>query len=93
MVGQATGACSATTVYINDTDAPLAFVKTNSVNIVGSGGAAVNNVVLYKTVGTYGVRRPSDAVVTTLAVSGAITNYDNPGSASTAAGYLKQLHD
>jgi hypothetical protein len=77
---------AATTVFINDTDAPLAFVKTNSTNLVGT-GTAVGNVVLYKTVGTYsGVA--VDAVVTTLAVSGSIANYDNPGSASTAAGYL-----
>lgn len=89
VVGQAP-ALAATTVYINDTDAPLAFVKTNSVNIVGSGGTAVNNVVLYKTVGTYG-GVAIDAVITTLAVSGAITNYDNPGSASTAAGYLNNF--
>jgi hypothetical protein len=78
---------AATTVYINDTDAPLAFVKTNSTNIVGGGGTAVNDVVLYKTVGTYG-GVAIDAVVTTLSVSGSISNYDNPGSASTAAGYL-----
>lgn len=78
-------ALAATTVYINDSDAPLAFVRANSVNIVGSGGTAVNNVVLYKTVGTYG-GVAVDAVITTLAVTGSITNYDNPGSASTAAG-------
>lgn len=44
---------AATTVYINDTDAPLAFVKSNSTNLIGTGTAA-NDVVLYKTVGTYG---------------------------------------
>jgi hypothetical protein len=87
VISGASTAQAATTVYINDTDAPLAFVKTNSVNIVGSGGTAVNNVVLYKTVGTYG-GVAIDAVVTTLSVSGSITNYDSPGSASTAAGYL-----
>ncbi len=81
------GAQAATTVTINDTDAPLAFVKSTSVNIVGSGGTAVNNVVLYKTVGTYG-GVAVDAVVTTLSISGSISDYDNPGSASTAAGYL-----
>lgn len=77
---------AATTVFINETDAPLAFVKTNSVNLVGTGTAA-GNVVLYKTVGTYG-GVAIDAVVTTISVSGSISNYDNPGSASTAAGYL-----
>ena len=76
---------AATTVFINDTDAPLAFVKANTTNLVGSGGAAVNDVVLYKTVGTYG-GVAVDAVITTLSVSGSISNYDNPGSASTAAG-------
>jgi hypothetical protein len=80
----APSAQAATTVYINDTDAPLAFVKANSVNLIGTGTAA-GNVVLYKTVGTYG-GVAIDAVVTTLSVVGAITNYDNPGSASTAAG-------
>lgn len=75
---------AATTVYINDTDAPLAFVKANSTNLIGT-GVAVNDVVRYNTVGTYG-GVSVDAVVTTLAVSGSISNYDNPGSASTAAG-------
>ncbi len=75
---------AATTVYINESDAPLAFVKANSVNLIGTGTAA-NNVVLYKTVGTYG-GVAIDAVITTLSVSGSISNYDNPGSASTAAG-------
>ena len=75
---------AATTVYINDTDAPLAFVKSNSTNLVGTGVAA-NDVVLYKTVGTYG-GVAIDAVITTLSVSGSVSNYDNPGSASTAAG-------
>jgi outer membrane protein OmpA-like peptidoglycan-associated protein len=75
---------AATTVYINDTDAPLAFVKSNSTNLIGTGTAA-NDVVLYKTVGTYG-GVAIDAVITTLSVSGSISNYDNPGSASTAAG-------
>lgn len=75
---------AATTVYINDTDAPLAFVKSNSTNLIGT-GVAVNDVVLYKTVGTYG-GVAIDAVITTLSVSGSISNYDNPGSASTAAG-------
>lgn len=78
---------AALTLFVNDTDPALAFVKTNSTNLVGSGGTAVNDVVLYKTVGTYG-GVGVDAVVTTLSVSGSITNYDNPGSASTAAGYL-----
>ena len=75
---------AATTVYINDTDAPLAFVKANSTNLVGT-GVATNDVVLYKTVGTYG-GVAIDAVITTLSVSGSVSNYDNPGSASTAAG-------
>ena len=82
----APAASAATTVFINESDAPLAFVKTNSVNLVGTGTAA-GNVVLYKTVGTYG-GVTVDAVVTTISVSGSISNYDNPGSASTAAGYL-----
>ncbi len=80
----APSAQAATTVYINETDAPLAFVKANSVNLIGTGTAA-GNVVLYKTVGTYG-GVAIDAVVTTLSVVGSISNYDNPGSASTAAG-------
>lgn len=78
---------AALTLYVNDSDPALAFVKTNSTNIVGGGGTAVNDVVRYNTVGTYG-GVAVDAVVTTLSISGSITNYDNPGSASTAAGYL-----
>ena len=81
-----TSAQAATTVFINDTDAPLAFVKTNSTNLIGTGVAA-GDVVLYKTVGVYG-GVSVDAVVTTISVSGSVANYDNPGSASTAAGYL-----
>ena len=83
VVGQAP-ALAATTVYINESDAPLAFVKANSTNLRGTGVAA-NDVVLYKTVGTYG-GVAVDAVITTLSVTGSISNYDNPGSASTAAG-------
>ena len=83
VVGQAP-ALAATTVYINESDAPLAFAKANSTNLRGTGVAA-NDVVLYKTVGTYG-GVAIDAVITTLSVSGSISNYDNPGSASTAAG-------
>lgn len=75
---------AATTVYINDTDAPLAFVKANSTNLIGTGTAA-GNVVRYNSVGTYG-GVAIDAVITTLSVSGSVSNYDNPGSASTAAG-------
>ena len=75
---------AATTVFINDTDAPLAFVKANSTNLVGTGVAA-GDVVLYKSVGVYG-GVSIDAVVTTISVSGSVSNYDNPGSASTAAG-------
>jgi len=77
---------AATTVTINDTDAPLAFVKTASTNLVGTGVAA-GDVVRYNNVGTYG-GVTIEAVVTTLSVSGSVANYDNPGSASTAAGYL-----
>ena len=83
VIGQAP-AMAATTVYINESDAPLAFVKANSTNLRGT-GTAVNDVVLYKTVGTYG-GVAIDAVITTLSVTGSISNYDNPGSASTAAG-------
>ncbi|MFM6941445.1 MAG: beta strand repeat-containing protein [Candidatus Planktophila sp.] len=75
---------AATTVYINDTDAPLAFVKANSTNLIGTGVAA-GDVVLYKSVGVYG-GVSIDAVITTISVSGSVSNYDNPGSASTAAG-------
>jgi hypothetical protein len=63
VVGQAP-ALAATTVYINESDAPLAFVKANSTNLIGTGTAA-GNVVLYKTVGTYG-GVAIDAVITTL---------------------------
>lgn len=84
VISGATTAQAATTVYINDTDAPLAFVKANSTNLIGT-GTAVGNVVRYNNVGTYG-GVAIEAVVTTLSVTGSVTNYDNPGSASTAAG-------
>ena len=84
-LASAPSANAATTVSISDTDPALVFDKSKATNIVGSGGTAENDVVLYKTVGTYG-GVAVDAVITTLSVSGSISNYDNPGSASTAAG-------
>jgi hypothetical protein len=83
-VVNAPASLGATVLTISESDAPLAFVKANSTNLVGTGVNA-NDVVIYKTVGTYG-GVAIDAVVTTLSVSGSISNYDNPGSASTAAG-------
>jgi hypothetical protein len=79
---------AAVMLYINDTDASLAFVKSNAVQLVGgtSGGVNANDVMLYKAVGTYG-GVTVDAVVTTVAISsGSITNYDNPGSATSVTG-------
>lgn len=87
VISGATTAQAATTVFINDTDAPLAFVKANSTNLIGT-GTAVGNVVRYNNVGTYG-GVTIEAVVTTISLTGSVTNYDNPGSASTAAGGSK----
>ena len=72
-------------VTLTDSDA-LVFNRANGVtNIVGSGTAA-NDIVLYKNVGTFG-GQVIDAAITTVSVVGSISNYDNPGSASTATGY------
>lgn len=79
---------AAVMLYINDTDASLSFVKANSTQLVGgsSGGINANDVILYKAVGTYG-GVTVDAVVTTVAISsGSISNYDNPGSATSVTG-------
>lgn len=87
-VVNATPSNAAVMLYINDTDAPLSFVKANSTQLVGgsSGGVNANDVILYRAVGTYG-GVTVDAVVTTVAISsGSITNYDSPGSATAVAG-------
>jgi hypothetical protein len=66
------------------------FNRSNGVtNIVGTGVAA-NDIVLYKKVGTFGGIE-IDCAITTVSVSGSITNYDNPGSASTAAGHFNNF--
>ena len=84
----APNANAVTIVTLADTDA-LTFDHAKATNIVGTGTAA-GNVVLYRSIGTFsGVS--IDAVVTTVSVSGSISNYDNPGSASTAAGYLNNF--
>ena len=87
-VATAPSANAVTIVTLADTDA-LTFDHAKATNIVGTGTAA-GNVVLYRSIGTFsGVS--VDAVVTTVSVSGSISNYDNPGSASTAAGYLNNF--
>lgn len=80
---------SAVTATLRDTDA-LVFNRANGfTNIVGTGVAA-NDIVLYKKVGTFGGIEV-DCAITTVSVSGSISNYDNPGSASTSAGYLNNF--
>jgi len=87
-VATAPSANAVTIVTLADTDA-LTFDRAKTTNIVGTGTAA-GNVVLYRSVGTFG-GVSIDAVVTTVSVSGSISNYDNPGSASTASGYLNNF--
>ena len=74
----------ALSVTLADADA-LVFDHANVTNLVGT-GTSVNDVIIYKNVGAFG-GISNDAVVTTVAVSGSISNYYNPGSASTATGY------
>ena len=88
-------ATAATSVTLSDTDA-LAFVKTNAVVIRGtaaiaSAGTAKNDIVLYKNVGTFGGVAIDAAVTTVDIASGSISNFDNPGSATTATGYLNNF--
>lgn len=84
-----TPVANALTAYLSETDA-LAFNRVNGVtNIVGTGVAA-NDIVLYKKVGTFGGVE-IDCAITTVSVSGSISNYDNPGSASTTTGYLNNF--
>ena len=59
--------------------------RSGYTNLVGT-GVNKNDVVLYKNVGVFG-GIAIDAVITTVDLSGSISNYDNPGSASTATGY------
>ena len=75
----------AATVVLSDTEYLKFNRATGFTNFVGDGTKA-GNIVLYKNVGIFGGVR-IDSVITTVAVSGSISNYDNPGSASTAAGY------
>ena len=83
-IATAPTAAAATIVTLSDTDA-LTFDKAKSTNIKGTGTTA-GDVILYRNVGVFG-GVSVDAVVTTVSISGSISNYDNPGSASTAAGY------
>lgn len=75
---------AAIVLTINESDPSLVFIKANSVSITGT-GTAQGDVVLYKNVGTYG-GVTVDAVITTVSLSGTISNYDNPGSATAVAG-------
>lgn len=78
-----------TTVLLSETDA-LAFDHAVVTNIKGTGTAA-GDIVLYRNVGSFS-GTSVDAVVTTVSIpSGSISNYDNPGSASTATGYQKNF--
>lgn len=76
---------AAIVLTITESDPSLVFLKANSVTISGSGGTAQGDVVLYKNVGTYG-GVSVDAVITTVSLTGSISNYDNPGSATSATG-------
>ena len=80
---------AAIVLTISDTDPSLVFLNANSVAISGTAGAnrgtAQGDVVLYKNVGTYG-GVSVDAVITTVSVTGTISTYDSPGSATAVAG-------
>ena len=75
----------AATITLTDSEFLKFNRATGYTNLVGDGTKA-GNIVLYKNVGIFGGVK-IDCAITTVAVSGSISNYDNPGSASTAAGY------
>ena len=87
-VASAPSASATTIVTLSDTDA-LSFDYSKTANIKGNGKTA-GDVVLYRNVGVFG-GVSIDAVVTTISVSGSISVYDNPGSASSAAGSLNNF--
>jgi hypothetical protein len=84
-------------VTLADTDA-LKFVKSASTitristasSVLTDMGKTAGDIVLYKSVGSFG-GVTIDCAVTTVAVDGSVSNYDDPGSASTAAGYLNNF--
>ena len=76
------GTASAVTIRLADSDA-LVFNYANTTKFVGT-GKAVNDKILYKNVGTFS-GQVIDALVTTVAISGSIADYDNPGSATSNA--------
>lgn len=86
----APAAPAAVVLTINETDAALKFDyatadKSGTRGSQGT-GVAVNDRVIYRNAGTYG-GVSVDVVVTTVAItSGSVSNYDNPGSATTATG-------
>ena len=76
---------SATTITLSDTEF-LKFNRANGITNIAGDGTKPGNIVLYKNVGIFGGIN-IDCAITTVAVNGSISNYDNPGSASTATGY------
>ena len=87
---------AATTVTLTDAD-KLVFKKstadishTASPAAIATAGKALNDVVIYKNVGTFG-GISIDCAVTTVAITGSITDYDNNGSATTAGTYLENF--
>ena len=78
-------AARAATITLSESEYLKFNRATGYTNFVGDGTKA-GNIVLYKNVGIFGGVR-IDCAITTVAVSGSISNYDNPGSASTATGY------
>lgn len=86
----APAAPAAVVLTINETDAALKFDyatadKSGTRGSQGT-GVAVNDRVIYRNAGTYG-GVSVDVVVTTVAIaSGSVSNYDNPGSATSGTG-------
>jgi uncharacterized repeat protein (TIGR02543 family) len=88
---------AATTVTLTDAD-KLQFLKSNAnfslsaTKTAAGAGVAVNDIVIYKNVGSFG-GISIDCAVTTVAINagGSITNYDNNGSATTTGTYLENF--
>jgi uncharacterized repeat protein (TIGR02543 family) len=76
---------SATTITLSDSEF-LKFNRASGITNITGDGTKPGNIVLYKNVGIFGGIN-IDCAITTVAVIGSISNYDNPGSASTASGY------
>lgn len=84
---------AATTVYLTDAD-KLAFNKANAsyalsaTKTAAGAGKAVNDIVLYKNVGSFGGISIDCAVTTVAIAAGSISDYDNNGSATTTGTYI-----